>query len=105
MTRAPDYRLTSDAQSDLIDIRHYTVKQWGPNQSRKYLSELRKTILALSETPTIGKKRLEVGEEVFSFPHVSHVIYYTLDNQKLVVFGVLHKSMVPLLHLDDRSTN
>lgn len=105
MTSAPDYRLTSDAQSDLIDIRRYTLKQWGPKQSQKYLSELRQTLLILSETPTIGEIRLEVGADILSFPYVSHVIYYTLDNQQLVVFGVLHKSMVPRLHLEDRSTN
>lgn len=105
MTSASGYRLTSDAQSDLIDIRRYTLAQWGVTQSRKYLSELQQTLLALSEAPSIGKKRLEVGEEVFSFPYVSHVIYYTLDNQQLVAFAVLHKSMVPLLHLGDRSTN
>ena len=105
MTSTPRYRLTSDALSDLIEIRRFTLKQWGINQSQKYLSELRKAILALAKTPAIGKKRLEVGQNVFSFPYVSHVIYYTLDDQQqLVVFAVLHKSMVPFLHLDDRNT-
>ncbi len=105
MTSASGYRLTSDAQSDLIDIRRFTLAQWGLTQSRKYISELRRTLLALSETPSIGKKRLQVGEDIFSFPYVSHVIYYTLDSQQLVVFAVLHKSMVPLLHLGERSIN
>ncbi|MCP4008815.1 MAG: type II toxin-antitoxin system RelE/ParE family toxin, partial [Proteobacteria bacterium] len=53
----PAYRLTPDAQADLIDIRHYTLKHWGKDQSQKYLSELRQTIRLLSETPTIGKQR------------------------------------------------
>lgn len=97
------YRLTRDAQTDLIEIRRYTVKQWGLEQSKKYLLELRQTIKVLSETPEIGKQRHEVGNKVFSFPHVSHVIYYIINNKQLIVFGVLHKSMVPLLHLDDRN--
>jgi len=105
MTKKSAYRLTPDAQIDLKDIRRYTLAQWGAKQSLKYLSELRQTILVLSETPTIGKKRLEVGGDVFSFPHASHIVYYTLDNQQLVVFAVLHKSMVPSLHLEERSTN
>ncbi len=41
--------------------------------------------------------------DVFRFPHVSHVIYYTLYEQQVVIFGVLHKSMIPVSHLDDRS--
>jgi toxin ParE1/3/4 len=98
------YRLTRDAQTDLIEIRRYTLKQWGVEQSKKYLLELRQTIKVLSATPAIGKQRHKVGNNVFSFPHVSHVIYYIIDKKQLVVFGVLHKSMIPLLHLDDRNT-
>ncbi len=98
------YRLTRDAQTDLMEIRRYTLKQWGVEQSKKYLLELRQTIKVLSETPTMAKQRNEVGNNVFSFSHVSHVIYYTIDKNQLVVFGILHKSMVPLLHLDDRNT-
>jgi toxin ParE1/3/4 len=97
-----NYRLTPDAQSDLIDIRRYTVKQWGEAQSKKYLSELQQTIRLLAESPSLGKSRPEVGMNVLSFPHVSHVIYYVIHKQQLVVFGVLHKRMVPVKHLDER---
>ena len=100
----PSYRFTGDAQSDLIKIRGYTLKEWGNEQSKKYLSNLRQTIRLLSETPTIGKQRPDISSDVFSFPHVSHVIYYMLRNEQLVVFGVLHKSMVPNIHLEDRET-
>ncbi|WP_028865220.1 type II toxin-antitoxin system RelE/ParE family toxin [Psychromonas aquimarina] len=98
------HRLTIDARADIIEIRRYTLNQWGSEQSKKYLVELRQTIRVLSETPTIGKKRRDVGTNVYSFPYVSHVIYYIYDKQSLIVFGVLHKSMLPRLHLDDRNT-
>lgn len=97
-----NFRLTPDAQSDLIDIRRFTVEQWGKAQSQKYLSELRKTIRLLAETPFLGKSRLDVGEGILSFPHVSHVIYYMVHKRQLVVFGILHKRMVPMNHLDER---
>ncbi len=100
----PSYRFTEDAQSDLIKIRSYTLKQWGIEQSKKYLLKLRQTIRLLSETPTIGKQRPDISPDVFSFPYVSHVIYYMAHNEQLVVFGVLHKSMVPNAHLEDRDT-
>ena len=97
----PDFRLTPNAQSDLIEIRQFTIKQWDDKQSQKYLSKLRQTIQLLAETPILGKLRLDVGADVFSFPHASHVIYYVMHEQQLVVFGVLHKRMVPLNHLSD----
>ena len=96
------YRLTPDAQTDLIEIRRFTVKQWGTAQSQKYLLELRQTIRLLAETPTLGKPRPDVGSNVLSFPHVSHAIYYVVHEQQLIVFGVLHKRMVPLNHLAER---
>jgi toxin ParE1/3/4 len=96
------YRLTPDAQSDLIEIRRFTVKQWGTAQSKKYLLELRNTIRLLTDTPSLGKSRPEVGSNVLSFPYVSHVIYYVVHEQQLVVFGVLPKRMVPLNHLVER---
>ena len=98
----PHYRLTSDAKSDLIEIRRFTIKQWNITQSQKYLSELRRTIRLLSETPTLGRSRPDVGADVLSFPQASHIIYYVLHEQQLVVFGVLHKRMVPLNHLSER---
>ena len=67
------FQLTPDAQSDLIEIRRYTAKQWGNAQSHKYLSELRQTLQLLAETPSIGKPRPDVGATAMSFPYVSHV--------------------------------
>jgi toxin ParE1/3/4 len=103
MTNAGHYRLTPDARSDLIQIRRYTLAQWGSEQSKKYLSELRQIINLISETPGIGTQRLKLGVEIFSFPHSSHVIYYHCHAKQLVVFAVLHKSMVPMAHLEDRN--
>ena len=95
----PNYRLTSDAQSDLIDIRRYTLKHWGIQQSQKYLTELRQTIQLLAVTPMLGKLRPDVVSGAFSFPYVSHVIYYLQHHEQIIVFGVLHKRMVPSNHL------
>lgn len=97
-----NYRLTADAQSDLINIRNYTLERWGRQQSQKYLTEIRQTIRLLSETPAIGKQRPDVALDIFSFQYVSHVIYFTLRERQLIVFGVLHKSMVPGNHLGER---
>jgi toxin ParE1/3/4 len=98
----PNYRLTSDAQSDLIDIRRYTLKSWGATQSQKYLAEMRQTIQLLAETPTLGKLRPDVVLGALSFPYVSHVIYYLQHSKQIIVFGVLHKRIVPANHFEHR---
>ena len=96
------FRLTPDAQSDLLDISRYTVNEWGVAQAERYLAELRRAMQLLAETPSLGKARPDVGPNVSSFPHASHVIYYIVHEQQLVVFAVLHKRMVPARHLSER---
>lgn len=96
------YQLTQDAKKDLIDIRRYTLSQWGEVQSQLYLSALKQALQRLAEFPAIGKHRPEIAQTVYSFVYVSHIIYYTLQDQKLVVFAVIHQSRAPLVHLESR---
>ena len=102
MANMPSYQLTPNAQSNLIEIRRYTLAKWDRLESKKYLSELRQTIHLLCEAPNLGKLMHDVAVGVFSFPYANHVIYYVLNKRQLVVFGVLHKRMVPLNHLENR---
>lgn len=97
------YRLTRDARRDLSAIRGFTIREWGEKQSRKYLAELRKTLVLLSGNPLIGKRRDDIDVRVYSFPHASHVIYYLLGEKDITVIGVLHGSMVPANHLEART--
>lgn len=98
------FRLTPDARSDLANIHRFTLERWSKAQSEKYLSELRLTLHLLAETPSLCKVRPDIGSGVFSFPYASHIIYVILHGQQLVVFGILHKRMVPLDHLTKRET-
>ncbi len=96
------YKFTQDAREDLLNIRKYTLKTWGKEQSAKYLQELNKTLQLLSDSPSIGTQRTDISLTTFSFPYVSHIIYYTLDSNFLIVFAVLHKNMVPEKHIAKR---
>jgi len=100
---AKGYWLTPDAQSDLVDVRRFTLREWGQAQSQKYFSELRQPLGLLADNPSLGKARPELGEKLASFPHGSHIIYYLMHKRQLIVIGVLHKRMVPLNHLTDRT--
>ena len=97
------YRLTTDAGRDLSGIREFTKNRWGNEQSRKYLVELRKTLTVLSDNPLIGIRRSDIDEGIYSFPHASHVIYYLLEKNHLIVTGILHSSMAPENHLEGRT--
>ena len=98
----PNYSFTKDAKLDLINIRRFTMSRWGKAQAQKYEKQLQETIQLIARTPLLGKARIDVGDNIFSFPHSNHVIYYILGKSGIVVFGIIHKRMVPSKHLSER---
>src|SRR5699024_8481187 len=100
---AAGFRLTRDAQQDLIEIRRYTTQVWGQAQSRKYLQDLRSTLELLAEFPGQGILREDVGEGVRSFPYSSHMLYYRMESEVVVVFAVLHQRMLPAAHIQGKT--
>lgn len=93
------YSLTSDAKAGLLEIRRFTLQEWGVSQTEKCFSGLRKTLRLLVEFPAQGRHRPEVSEGVLSIPYASHIIYYMAHQQQLVDFAALHKRMAPVNHL------
>ena len=43
--------------------------------------------------PDMGHHRIDdFGEDIYSFPYVSHMIYYSAQDTNIVVLAVLHKA-------------
>jgi len=78
------------------------LSERGVKQATKYISTLRQTMPMLAENYSLGKARSEVDENVYSFPHAHHVIYYMKKEESIVIFAVLHKRMIPIKHLSNR---
>lgn len=97
------YQLTSEAKQDLIQIRRFTVKQWGSMQSRIYLEELKKIMELISEMPLMGKNCADdLGKDIYRFLYGSHAIYYVTTPNQIIVIAILHQSMVLENHLGNR---
>ena len=79
------------------------IRDRGNEQSKKYILELRRLLTLLSDNPSMGIRRRDIDEGVYSFPHASHVIYYIIEKKHLIVTGVLHSSMAPTNHLEGRT--
>jgi toxin ParE1/3/4 len=97
------YKFTQSARADLLNIRKHTLKTLGKEQSTKHLQKLSKTLQLLSDSPSIGIHRTDIPLPTFNFPYASHIIYYTLNNNFLIIFAVLHKKMMQEKHLANRN--
>ena len=98
------YILTQYSRNDLIEIRHYTFRQWGSSQSTYYLEQLKKILNLLAEMPLMGKHCQDnLTLDIYRFPFNSHIIYYSsLPNNRITIIAVLHQGMLSQQHLENR---
>ncbi|MFA0317782.1 type II toxin-antitoxin system RelE/ParE family toxin [Vibrio cyclitrophicus] len=97
------YKLSSSAQSDLIEIRRYTLERWGQAQWSTYFSELKQSMELLANNKLLGIEVSEVGQNYFRFPLKRHVIYYIQKQEHIIITAVLSKHMSPAKHFSQLS--
>jgi toxin ParE1/3/4 len=88
------YRITNKAQSDLISIGRFTVKEWGLAQRNFYLKQLDTYFSQIAENPKLGMVCDFIVSGYRRFPQGSHVIFYKQSSEGVIeIIRVLHKSM------------
>jgi len=88
------YRITNKAQSDLISIGRFTVKEWGLAQRNFYLKQLDNCFSQIAENPELGMACDFIVSGYRRFPQGSHVIFYKQSSEGVIeIIRVLHKSM------------
>lgn len=90
--------LTDEAITHINNIRDYTRSRWGKQQVKQYLDSLRASLNQLAENPLIGTLRFK-EESIYSFPCLSHTVYYIQQKDCIVILAILHQSMTPEMHL------
>ena len=94
------YVLSLEAEADLNDIFDYSEREFGFEQAVRYLASIEKVLESLVSNPFSGRERKDIRPDLFSFPHISHVIFYRIINENLVVVRVLHASRDQIKHLE-----
>jgi toxin ParE1/3/4 len=87
------FRLTRWALRDLDDIADYTLRRWGASQMEAYLRRIDARIACLAENPDLGRRREDVGKGYCCFLEGSHLIFYVLSEDRVVVIGLPHRAM------------
>jgi toxin ParE1/3/4 len=88
-----NFRLTPRAAADLEAIADYTIERWGLEQLEIYLRSLNNRFEWLAENPFAGRDRNDVDAGYRSFPEGSHVIFYVVGDDCVIIIGIPHKSM------------
>lgn len=84
------YVLSQEADNDIEGIFEYGQYQFGASQTIEYLIGLNNHFKAIAKNPDIGKERREIKEGLFSFPYISHIIFYRKMNGYIRIVRVLY---------------
>jgi len=86
--------LTPRAQADLDEIWDYTAQRWSIDQAEIYIRQLWKAIMAMADSPTLGKECAEVRQGYRKYSVGSHVLFYRLVlGAGVDVVRILHERM------------
>lgn len=93
------YRLSNEAEQDLLDIYLYSHETFGEEQADKYLSGLENAFQMISCSPRIGRERTDIDPLVRCIEHGKPVIFYDLYEEHVLIVRVLHGRMDVKRHL------
>lgn len=97
------YVFTAEADADLDGIVDYTRRQWGDDQARRYLAQLRICLDRIADKD--GRFRLETA---FKLPlrvlRCQHHYIYCLprDGMPALILAILHERMDLVARIADR---
>jgi toxin ParE1/3/4 len=91
--------LRPDAEQDIEGVADYSIAEWGHEQARKYVGDLRRAIEALA----LSALRYPLYDDVYPGLRRKrsgmHHIYYLASKDSVEVLKVIHVARDPGLHL------
>jgi len=88
-----DLRLSRRAASDLAEIADYTISEFGIDQARLYRDQFQACFQSLLDNPQLGRSAGEVALGLRRIRQQAHVVFYRVEQDRLLIVRVLHHSM------------
>jgi len=90
----PEYRLAPKARDDMEVVWLYSLKQWGAEQTGRYIDDLTEAFGFLAESPKAGTKCEHIRSGYRKYPVIRHVVYYREASYGVEVMRILHDRML-----------
>ena len=72
----------------------YSLKQWGAQQTERYIDDLTEAFGFLAESPKAGTACDNIRRGYRKYPVIRHVVYYRERAYGIEVIRVLHDRML-----------
>lgn len=73
------YRVSNEAELDLIQIYFEGADQFGELQAIAYQDALKSLFEKLADFPNLGRLRLEIDPPAHGIPFRSHIVFYDIE--------------------------
>jgi toxin ParE1/3/4 len=97
----PAFRLSAKSLEDLKTIGRFTLKTWGREQRKVYLSKLDSAFHLLADQPHLGISRDDIREGYRVYHVGRHLIFYRPKANYIEIIRILHDRMDVQTRLSD----
>jgi len=88
---ARDLYISEEAESDLDDIWDYIAKD-SPLKADRFIEQLYRKCISISELDGIGRSRNELAEGLLSIPHKKYIIFFVREDSRVSIVRILRGS-------------
>ena len=82
--------LTDRALSDFIDIKTYSISNWGKDIASKYILKFEKAFRLLEENPELLRPNPDLGSDLLFYRVEKHLIVCVKIKEYITVLTVAH---------------
>lgn len=84
------YRLTREAEADIIEIAERGLDRWGLGQTQLYHNGLFELFDLIASTPAMARQRTELTPPVRVQRYNAHLVIYLIDDEGVLIVRVRH---------------
>lgn len=88
-----DVKFANAAVADLIGIDEFSLAQFGEEIGQAYMQGFDKAFALLQDHPRAGSPTPEYGTSYRCLVHRRHRIFYTVNNDVVVIVRILHHAL------------
>lgn len=85
-----DFRLSVEADEDLVSIFLQGCDRFGPRQADRYIDDLWGAFARIGANPEVARLRLEIDPPLRVFVHKAHIVIYEIDDKGVVILRIRH---------------